>query len=463
MAGILGAGLYLPRHRLSGAAIAAAWGRPGGSGERTVAGYDEDALTLAAAAAALTLGGPVAPGALYFASSSAPLAEKSSAALISEALDLPGEVRTADFGGGGRAATSALLLALEGRRPALVAAGECRLAVPGSPSEPFVGDGGAAVLVGEGPVLAEVRGTYSLTREFPDVWRAADDPFIRSGDARFNAQAGFEAAVTAAVGEALKQWDLKPSDIAQTWLGTQDFRAADDVLRKLGLKGPAGAAATLPKKTGLLGAAHPLALLAACLGEATPGEKLLLIGYGDGVDVILLEATARCAEQKGALARALAGARTLDHYNRYLAYRGLVPGQEQPEGFSSTVMMHREATLYRRLVASECPGCGFVLTLDLHTCPKCHHHGEFRPRKLVRTGKIFTTSQEWYYPSPEPPVTMAVVDLDGGGRLTVQMADQQADVPAGTQVELTFRRLHTAGRLPHYYWKARTLTGGDQG
>ena len=48
---ILGAALYLPRPRRSGALIAAAWGRPGGSGERTVADHDEDSLTMATAAA----------------------------------------------------------------------------------------------------------------------------------------------------------------------------------------------------------------------------------------------------------------------------------------------------------------------------------------------------------------------------------------------------------------------------
>lgn len=461
MAGILSAGLYVPCFRLPAAAIAAAWGRPGRGGERSVASYDEDALTLAAAAAA-RVGAAHRAEALYFASTSAPLFEKSAAAILADALALGGQVRTADFAGGGRAATSALLLALEGSRTALVAAGECRLAVPGSPLEPHLGDGGAAVLVGEGPALAEVRGIHSVTREFPDQWRQAGDPFIRSGDERFNAVEGYEKAMVQVIGEALRRWDLQPGDIAQAFVGGPHGRAVDGVLRKLGLKGPAGSAGELTRQVGSTGAAHPLLLLAAGLGDARPGDKLLLVGYGDGVDVVLLEATERAAELRGAAEAATADRKALSDYNRYLVYRGLVPGQSQPAPFHSTIMLHREGALYRRLEARECPGCGFVITLDLHTCPKCHHHGEFRRRPLARRGRIFTTTDEWYTPSPEPPVTMAVVDLEGGGRLTVQMADGARSVAAGTPVELTLRRLHTAGELPHYYWKARALTGGGR-
>lgn len=472
MPGILSAGLYLPTPRLAGSTIAAAWGRPGGSGERTVADYDEDSLTMAAAAAARALAAVQAPGsapaaaapeALYFASTSAPLQDKCAAAIIAEALDLPEDVHSADFAGGGRGATSALLLALNAGRPALVAAGECRLAAPGSAMEPFFGDGAAAVMVGPGDGLARVIGTYSCTREFPDLWRAAGDRFVRSGDARYNAQAGYEAGVAQAVRAALRTWGLQPGEISQAWLGAPDARAAEGALRKLGLKGPAGAAATLARRAGLLGCAHPLALLAAGLDTARAGEKLLLVGYGDGVDVLLLEATGLAPDLSGVAEQALAGGRLLDHYNRYLRYRGMLPGQEQAGGFHSAIMMHREAPLYRRLVARQCPMCGFVLTLDLHTCPKCHYHGDFPPRKLARTGTVFASTREWYYPTPDPPVTMAVVDLDGGGRLTVQMVDAPAEVPAGLRVELCLRRLHDAGGIPHYYWKARPALSPVEG
>ena len=47
---------YVPRYRLSGKTLAAVWGA-GGSGERAVANYDEDGLTMAAEAALNALAG----------------------------------------------------------------------------------------------------------------------------------------------------------------------------------------------------------------------------------------------------------------------------------------------------------------------------------------------------------------------------------------------------------------------
>jgi uncharacterized OB-fold protein len=50
---------------------------------------------------------------------------------------------------------------------------------------------------------------------------------------------------------------------------------------------------------------------------------------------------------------------------------------------------------------------------------------------------------------------MAVIDVDGGGRLLVQVADAAPDdVRIGARVRLTLRRLHMGGGLPNYYWKA---------
>jgi uncharacterized OB-fold protein len=53
---------------------------------------------------------------------------------------------------------------------------------------------------------------------------------------------------------------------------------------------------------------------------------------------------------------------------------------------------------------------------------------------------------------------MVVVDLDGGGRLYVQMTDcTPDDVKIGAAVELTYRRLHAGGENYNYFWKARPV------
>ena len=78
--------------------------------------------------------------------------------------------------------------------------------------------------------------------------------------------------------------------------------------------------------------------------------------------------------------------------------------------------------------------------------------------KLAKRGTIFTFTIDNLAPVAEHPLPMAVIDLEGGGRLYLQVTDAaDGEVKVGTPVELTFRRLHEAGGNRHYFWKARPV------
>ena len=65
--------------------------------------------------------------------------------------------------------------------------------------------------------------------------------------------------------------------------------------------------------------------------------------------------------------------------------------------------------------------------------------------------------------SPSPPITFAVVDFDGGGRLPVEMTDVDAgDVAIGDRIEMTFRKLFTSDDIHNYFWKARPVRGNER-
>jgi uncharacterized OB-fold protein len=58
--------------------------------------------------------------------------------------------------------------------------------------------------------------------------------------------------------------------------------------------------------------------------------------------------------------------------------------------------------------------------------------------------------------SPSPPVAVAVVNFDGGGRFTCEMTDIERDqIGIGDRVEMTFRKICTADGVHNYFWKAR--------
>ena len=152
MAGITSYGAYIPYFRLDRAEIARAWGSAAAPGERSVANYDEDSLTMAVAAARDCLKGidRASIGGLYFASTTAPYKEKQSAALIAAVLGLAPEAVTMDFSGSLRCGTNALKAALDavasGAAPSiLVCAADTRLGYPSGPNEMNFGDGAAAL------------------------------------------------------------------------------------------------------------------------------------------------------------------------------------------------------------------------------------------------------------------------------------------------------------------------------
>src|SRR5215475_12246251 len=98
MTGITAFGAYIPFYRLAHKEIARAWGGRAGEGERAIAGVDEDSITLAVEAVRDLLSGRDGEDvdALFFASTTAPYAEKPASALIATVADLRRDVRTAD-------------------------------------------------------------------------------------------------------------------------------------------------------------------------------------------------------------------------------------------------------------------------------------------------------------------------------------------------------------------------------
>jgi len=52
----------------------------------------------------------------------------------------------------------------------------------------------------------------------------------------------------------------------------------------------------------------------------------------------------------------------------------------------------------------------------------------------------------------------AVIDFEGGGRYQCELTDvDPKTVAIGNRVEMTFRRLLTAGTVHNYFWKARPI------
>ena len=116
MVGIASYGAYIPKYRLGREVIAKAWGPRFLPGERAVANYDEDSITMATEAALNCLQGIDSKSVegLIFASTTSPYLEKQASTLLATAADLPVEIFTADHLSSIRAGTAALKSAMDG-------------------------------------------------------------------------------------------------------------------------------------------------------------------------------------------------------------------------------------------------------------------------------------------------------------------------------------------------------------
>src|ERR1700730_18230148 len=115
MAGIVSYGSYIPYRRLQRAANAQVLGVPAAKGERSVASFDEDSVSLAVEATrdALRRVGTEKVRTVLFATSTPPYAEKLNAAIVSAGAQLPAESPAAGFSRFVRAGLSALLQAAD--------------------------------------------------------------------------------------------------------------------------------------------------------------------------------------------------------------------------------------------------------------------------------------------------------------------------------------------------------------
>ena len=229
MAGIVSYGTYVPTYRLPREVMAKEWGISSLGGERSVANFDEDSLTLAVNAAIDALGerDPQSLAGVFFASTTSPYREKQAAVTVATVLDANPEIRTMDFTDTLRAGTSALLTALDLVSPGksiLVCSGDSRMGEPDSQQEQTYGDAGGAILVGTDNVLAELVGTYTISQEFLGTWRTEEQDYIRSFPGAFETKFGYNRFITAAVQGVLKKCNVAAKDITSAAIAAPSQR-----------------------------------------------------------------------------------------------------------------------------------------------------------------------------------------------------------------------------------------------
>ncbi len=444
---------YVPRHRLQRAEVGAALTSGAGEGARALASFDEDSTTLGVEAARRALPEGERPGSIYFATTAPAYADKTNATAIHAALDLGHDGFAVDVAGSARGAVGALKAASASGGLAVLS--DLRTGRPGSADESGGGDAAAAFLFGEGPPIAEVLGEASATAEFLDRWRAPGALAGGQWEERFGQEA-YVPLVRDAATRALAAAGLERVD--RVILSSPHARTA-----AAGAKGLPAERIEPAASIGNAGAADPGIRLAAVLDEAAPGETILLLVAADGCDATVLRTTDALPAHRAAVSVAdQSGPGRNVAYATYLTWRGLLdrepPRRPEPGRPAGPASMRSEAWKFA-FVGSKCEECGQVHVPPRRVCVGCGATDTMERVALSgRPGRIATSTVDRLAFSPSPPMIDAVIDFEGGGRYTLELADADPEQSAiGTDVELTFRRLYTSGGVHNYFWKARPV------
>lgn len=466
MIGISSYGFHFPKYRLARDLIAKATNVRSIGGEKTVANYDEDTLTMAVEASLDCLDGRQfpSPGGLFFCSNTSPYKEKQGATLISAVLDLDQESLLSDFSASLRSSTIALKMATDiikskSVSSILIVSSEVRIAEPGSELDQILGDGAAALLISDSNVIATIEASHSVSDEFVDVWRKDDDIFVRSADSGFARNYGYARSVKAAVLGLLNKMNLKPPEVSTLILNSPDSYSHLKLAKELGFNPEEQLQTLLVNEIGNCGVADPFIALEYALETAKPGDKILLVSYGNGSDAILFQVTDEISKIKSdrKLTAQLGEKRMLSTYEKYLKFRNIL-GESSYTPFSSIPLIWRERRQNYGLFASKCRRCSKVYFPKRRVCPVCKTKDEMEEKKLLKNGKVFTFTKDYVYINPDPPLIVAAVDLDGGGRFFGQVTDcDPGEIKIDLPVRLTFRKLHEGVDVRNYFWKITPL------
>jgi 3-hydroxy-3-methylglutaryl CoA synthase len=471
LVGIKSWGAYLPSYKLPRQKIGEAWDFPVVPGTKSVTNYDEDCITMAVEAGLDCLTGIDLKSidGLFFASTTAPYSEKLNASFLTTVLDLNQDILTNDFMGTTRAATTALRVAFDtikagDAKNILITSADKREPEPLTMYEYAFGDAAAALLISDEDGVASIQGYHSINTNTVGPYRRASDDFVRTFEIKVETKLNYTNTMVKVFKELMQKYELTAEDIKKAAYYAPDPRFHGVIARKLGLDRKA-ACDTYWMDLSNVGTPLPFIALIDGLEKTKEGYNILLGGYGDGADAFYLigtDAAQEMKEERMKIKKRIRKMNKMDNYNDYLKNRYLVKSKKPLTRKASPVQIWREADRVHKLYGMKCNNCGTIQYPNWRACFVCGAKDDYELYKIPRHGEVFTFTLDHLIGAEyfETPVPRCVIELDGGGRILLNMTDcNPYEVKIGDEVDIVFRKLHEGGDLEQhqnmigYYYK----------
>lgn len=294
-AGIIGTGLYVPDFRIHSDSFhfdrASAWNQASATDEHSVANYDEDAVTMAVAAATSALQrtgfDPRQLDAVWVGTESKPYAVKAVATTVAEAIQSTPWLSCVDLEFACRSAIEGLQSLLEqvhsGRfRSALLIAVDAAQARPGDELEHTAGAAAVALIIGPlARSIVQVGRSVSYVTDTPDFFRRDGAEYPRHMH-RFTGEPAYFEHSKKAAQMFLNQMELLPSDFRYVIFHQPNKKFPIQMARDLGFCTEQFEDLLLFKHFGNAYAANVPLALARSVELLIPDEMALITAYGSG-------------------------------------------------------------------------------------------------------------------------------------------------------------------------------------
>jgi len=344
LTGIVGYGAYVPKYRIKAQEIAKVWGDDGDRMsrglivfEKSVPGIDEDVITISVEAARIAIEqakiDPYDIEAIYVGSESKPYAVKPSATIVAEAIRAVPNLTAADLEFACKAGTAGIqacygLVKSKTIKYGMAIGADVSQGQPGDALEYTASAGGAAYIIGNDEVIAEIKDTYSFTTDTPDFWRREGRDFPQHG-ARFTGEPAYFKHVLNASKNIMERNNMTPKDFDYAVFHQPNGKFPQRAAKILGFEKEKIEQGLLTPIIGnTYSGATPLGL-SAILDIAKPGEMILATSYGSGAgsDSFIIEVTDMIEEkrQKKPIRPRLENKTYLD-YALYAKHKGKILG-----------------------------------------------------------------------------------------------------------------------------------------
>jgi len=204
---------------------------------------------------------------------------------------------------------------------------------------------------------------------------------------------------------------------------------------------------------GYFGSVDPLVLFSRYMKDIPIGESFALVVWGGGILIQVWEKRGEPVLHPFLYSNPVR--EVLPH--QWWKWKGLLDGVKLEGPFLTLPMVGKEMTELWQRKGFRCSRCS-SLTFPLGpACIVCGSE-EGYPERISDTGEIFTYTIDYLNPSLDPPTTMIVGEMEGGGRVYLQgTGDLAHKVEIGNRFRMTLRVLHygSDGKTPVYFWKAR--------